>query len=53
MKLEFPEVSAHRAWVWAHLVNPEFVAGSAPGGQGGREGAEVWSDFARRIGGDA
>ncbi len=34
MKLEFsgaPEVSAGRAKVWAHLMDPNFVAASAPG----------------------
>jgi carbon monoxide dehydrogenase subunit G len=34
MKLEFsgaPEVSASRARVWTHLIDPNFVAASAPG----------------------
>ena len=34
MKLEFsgaPEVTAPRARVWAHLMDPNFVAASAPG----------------------
>jgi carbon monoxide dehydrogenase subunit G len=34
MKLEFsgsPEITASREWVWAKLMDPDFVAASAPG----------------------